>query len=336
MVHYALWPHCLVALSMLRWCRMRRSETISSRNRTLANLLMRTSRVGSVPCSRFSIDTPCVILSVRLIVRSLWSPFKSRHSLDIHLSSHIHDLTTLIRDRALVLYFQPFTSVRFSKIASAFGLPESEVEQLVVGLIRSGDIKGRVDSQNKVNSLTSLDSSLRLIFWKILKARVTDVRAALFARAAQAGTRMSATNRKLLLRMRLCVPSVYIDLPILTSMECRQQADLVVKAPKSQLNASSGNSMIIDQLMDATWCVVLVCLFTPISTPLYTYCTNISLAIWSEYTLENQWMKLTTNADLSSTMLGLCIDSFLDMHGRSTESKVILARLMHAHIIMQK
>lgn len=151
-----------------------------------------------------------------------------------------------------MLYFQPFTSVRFSKIASAFGLPESEVEQLVVGLIRSGDIKGRVDSQNKVNSLTSLDSSLRLIFWKILKARVTDVRAALFARAAQAGTRMSATNRKLLLRMRLCVPSVYIDLPILTSMECRQQADLVVKAPKSQLNASSGNSMIIDQLMDAT------------------------------------------------------------------------------------
>lgn len=78
--------------------------------------------------------------------------FKSRHALDIHLSSHIHDLTTLIRDRALVLYFQPFTSVRFSKIASAFGLPESEVEQHVVGLIRSGDIKGRVDSQNKVHS----------------------------------------------------------------------------------------------------------------------------------------------------------------------------------------
>lgn len=43
-------------------------------------------------------------------------------------------------------------------------------------------------------------------------------------------------------------------------------------------------------------------------------------------------MKWTTNDDLSSTMLGLCIDSFLDMHGRSTESKVILARLMHAHI----
>lgn len=40
---------------------------------------------------------------------------------------------------------------------------------------------------------------------QILKAKDTDQRATLYARALKAGKDMQATNRKLLLRMRLCV-----------------------------------------------------------------------------------------------------------------------------------
>ncbi|KAH8112809.1 26S proteasome subunit RPN7-domain-containing protein [Phellopilus nigrolimitatus] len=133
------------------------------------------------------------------IVLELLEKYSARHDLDVHLAAHIHDLRNLIRDRALVLYFQPFATVKLQKMAAAFGLEVKEIEMLVVGLIQSGNIKGRVDSRNK-----------------ILKANVVDQRATLFSRAAQAGAQIQATNRKLLLRMRL------------------QQADLVVKAPKTQ------------------------------------------------------------------------------------------------------
>jgi hypothetical protein len=37
-------------------------------------------------------------------------------------------------------------------MSAAFGWTVEEVEQHVVALIQSGDIKGRVDSQNKVQS----------------------------------------------------------------------------------------------------------------------------------------------------------------------------------------
>lgn len=57
---------------------------------------------------------------------------------------------TLIRNWAVVLYFQPFTSIKLDRMSAAFGWTLEETEQYVVGLIRTGDILARVDSQNKV------------------------------------------------------------------------------------------------------------------------------------------------------------------------------------------
>lgn len=75
---------------------------------------------------------------------------QTRHYIDIHLSVHVKVLTDLIRSRALVMYFQPFSSIRLERMATAFGWTLEEVEQQVVNLIQSGEIRGRVDSQNKV------------------------------------------------------------------------------------------------------------------------------------------------------------------------------------------
>ncbi|KAF8153316.1 26S proteasome subunit RPN7-domain-containing protein [Crassisporium funariophilum] len=130
-------------------------------------------------------------------VLELLSRYSTRHYVDVHLHSHVHDLTNLIRNWAVVLYFQPFATIKLERMSAAFGWTMEEVEHHVVNLIQSGDIQGRVDSQNK-----------------ILQAKKTDYRSELFARAIKAGTEMQATNRKLLLRMRL------------------QQADLIVKPPK--------------------------------------------------------------------------------------------------------
>jgi COP9 signalosome complex subunit 1 len=75
---------------------------------------------------------------------------QTRHLLDPHLSGHVHDLTNLIRNRALVLFFQPFASIKLDRIGNAFGWNIEETEKQVVALIQSGEIKARVDSQNKV------------------------------------------------------------------------------------------------------------------------------------------------------------------------------------------
>ena len=56
----------------------------------------------------------------------------------------------LIRNSAVVLYFQPFATIKLDRMSAAFGWTIEEVEHHVVNLIQSGNIQGRVDSQNKV------------------------------------------------------------------------------------------------------------------------------------------------------------------------------------------
>ncbi|KAK0447207.1 26S proteasome subunit RPN7-domain-containing protein [Armillaria borealis] len=130
-------------------------------------------------------------------VLDLLSRYSTRHYIDIHLTSHVRALMNAIKNRAVVLYFQPFSSIRLDRMSQAFGWSVDETESQVVTLIQSGDIQGRVDSQNK-----------------ILQVKQVDHRADLFARAIKAGNDMHSANRKLLLRMRL------------------QQLDLVIKPPK--------------------------------------------------------------------------------------------------------
>lgn len=84
-------------------------------------------------------------------VLELLERYSTRHLLDNQLYNHVKDLTRRIKDRALVLYFEPFASIRLESLAGAFGLTTEETEKNVVALIQDGSIKGRVDSHNKVN-----------------------------------------------------------------------------------------------------------------------------------------------------------------------------------------
>jgi len=127
------------------------------------------------------------------------SRYSTRHYIDIHLGIHVNDVTQHLRHTAIILYFQPFETIRLDRMALAFGWSIEEVEREVVALIQSDQIQARVDSQNK-----------------ILKARRTDHRAELFEHAMKTASDIQSTNRKLLLRMRL------------------QQADLIVRSPKSR------------------------------------------------------------------------------------------------------
>lgn len=87
-------------------------------------------------------------------------------------------------------------------MSAAFGWTTEEVEKHVVALIQSGDIQGRVDSQNKARVISILRCDV-LTCLQILKAKKQDHRAELFTRAIKAGSDIQSANRKLLLRMRL-------------------------------------------------------------------------------------------------------------------------------------
>ena len=65
---------------------------------------------------------------------------------------HVDTLTNLIRSKALVLYFQPFSSIRLERMSEAFGWSVEALERQIVALIQSGEIKARVDRQNKVRT----------------------------------------------------------------------------------------------------------------------------------------------------------------------------------------
>ena len=49
-----------------------------------------------------------------------------------------------------MLYFQPFATVKLSRMSAAFGLSVEELEKILVTLIQEGTIKARIDSLNKV------------------------------------------------------------------------------------------------------------------------------------------------------------------------------------------
>lgn len=118
---------------------------------------------------------------------------QARYFLDPLLGPHVGNLTALIRSRAVVLYFQPFATIRLERMSAAFGWPVEYTEREVVALIQRGEISGRVDSQNK-----------------ILRARSTNHRAQLYAHALKAGTDMQSATKKLLLRLQLCARLVIL------------------------------------------------------------------------------------------------------------------------------
>ncbi|KAJ7845916.1 G protein pathway suppressor 1 [Mycena leptocephala] len=127
-------------------------------------------------------------------VLELLNRYSSRHALDLYLTQHVTELTNMIRNWAVVLYFQPFASIKLDRMSGAFGWSVEEVEEQVVALIQSGSIHGRVDSQNK-----------------ILYAKQTDYRAELFARAIKAAR---TSNRRTARCCCVCVcASPVISLP---------------------------------------------------------------------------------------------------------------------------
>ncbi|KAL7416943.1 26S proteasome subunit RPN7-domain-containing protein [Mrakia frigida] len=141
------------------------------------------------------------------IALDLLETHSARHLLTPHLAHHLSNLTQSVRRRALIQYFQPFESVKLSRMGTAFGMKEEEVLRMVIELVESGEIDGRVDLPNKV-----------------LRARKEDPRSKLFYDAMRDGEKAVASTQRAVLRMAMV------------------ENDLIVKNPKSDRKERSSRA----------------------------------------------------------------------------------------------
>ena len=85
--------------------------------------------------------------------------------IDLHLQSHVPTLLDMIRDRCIVQYFQPYSSVSLEKMGCVFGCSVKEMEVVVSKLISSGGMDrmklgGRVRIDAYAKTLSIEDSSV--------------------------------------------------------------------------------------------------------------------------------------------------------------------------------
>jgi len=103
--------------------------------------------------------------------------------LDLHLHKHVEVLCSLLRNRAMVQYFTPYSAVNLHAMAEAFGTDVPRLEKELAVLIAEGEISARIDSHNKV-----------------LKARSVNTRSSTFAKAIEVGIQHKKESEAMLLR----------------------------------------------------------------------------------------------------------------------------------------
>lgn len=103
--------------------------------------------------------------------------------LDMYLAPHVERLYRAIRNKALVQYFEPYSSASMHKMAQAFYTNVNDLEKEIINLIYEGHIKARIDSHNK-----------------ILFAKNTHLRSQTFERAINMGKMWQRQTRALISR----------------------------------------------------------------------------------------------------------------------------------------
>ncbi|GMK54863.1 hypothetical protein CspeluHIS016_0114490 [Cutaneotrichosporon spelunceum] len=111
------------------------------------------------------------------------------------IARHTPALLQKIRQRAVVQYVAPFSSVRISQMAEAFGTDEDAMVYEVCELAENGSISARVDLVDRVFSIKEDDS-----------------RAKAFRSALEEGYKITAATQANVFRMRLKEAGVTVDL----------------------------------------------------------------------------------------------------------------------------
>jgi COP9 signalosome complex subunit 1 len=112
--------------------------------------------------------------------------------LDYHLHDILEQLYKMIRERAIVQYFTPFSSVDMNSMAEAFKTSVADLEKELSTLIFDNTIQARIDSHNKVIPTTALPAlpalfSCLLSVLQRLYAKFTNERNNAFEQSVRTG-----------------------------------------------------------------------------------------------------------------------------------------------------
>lgn len=95
---------------------------------------------------------------------SILQEIKNTLLLDMYLAPHVERLYRLIRNKALIQYFEPYNAASMSTMAEAFKTSVAELEKEIVILIYDGHIRASIDSHHKV--LYSKHTDLRTLTYE--------------------------------------------------------------------------------------------------------------------------------------------------------------------------
>lgn len=139
---------------------------------------------------------------------------KSSLLLDIYLAPHVERLYRLIRNKALVQYFEPYSTASMLKMATAFNTTVSDLEKEIITLIFDGHIKARIDSHNK-----------------ILYSMNADPRTLTFERAIKMGKQWQRQTRALISRLTILNAGLVVGSSPLPSLPSKLSLrDSIVRA----------------------------------------------------------------------------------------------------------
>lgn len=130
---------------------------------------------------------------------SILQEIKNTLLLDMYLSPHVERLYKAIRSKALVQYFEPYSSASMQQMATAFNTTVDDLEREVINLIYDGHIKARIDSHRK-----------------ILFAKNTDPRTQAFEKAISMGKLWQRQTRALISRTVITNAGIEIHNPQMT------------------------------------------------------------------------------------------------------------------------
>lgn len=85
---------------------------------------------------------------------SILSSMKDNLLLDIYLAPHVNSLYSMIRCKALIQYFHPFSSADMNKMAAAFNTTVHELENELMNLILEGQIQVSINVHVSINPNT--------------------------------------------------------------------------------------------------------------------------------------------------------------------------------------
>lgn len=125
---------------------------------------------------------------------SILQEIKNVLLLDMYLAPHVERLYRAIRNKALVQYFEPYSTASMLRMATAFNTTVTNLEREITTLIFEGHIKARIDSHNK-----------------ILYAKNTDPRTLTFERAIKMGKQWQRQTKALISRTAILNAQIFVS-----------------------------------------------------------------------------------------------------------------------------